>query len=154
MTYADTSFLVSVYGADVNSASAREFIGDHQPRLPFTFLHWPELAGAIWKRQPNAEEIWESIKADLDDSKKIYAPDLDADRIGQRAAGLIKNYGRQWGKLRALDSLHVAAAVEGGFRTFLSFDANSYQRVLAHDQKLSVWPPLTPDEKKRLKQIP
>ena len=152
MIYADTSFLVSVYGEDVNTTSAREFIGDHQPQLPFTFLHWPELARAIWKRQPDAEQIWETIQEDLNAGGKIFSPELDAGRIGQRAAGLIKNYCRRWTKLRVLDSLHVAAAVEGGFDTFLSFDSNSYQRVLAHDQKLAVWPALTADEKLRLRQ--
>ncbi len=152
MIYADTSFLVSIYGEDVNSVSAREFIGEHQPQLPFIFLHWPELASAIWKRQPNAERIWETVKEDLDDGVKIYSPEeLDANRIGQRAAGLIKNYSRRWAKLRVLDSLHVAAAVEGGFQTFLSFDSNSFQRVLAHDQKLTVWPPLTATEKSKLR---
>ncbi len=31
------------------------------------------------------------------------------------------------------------------------FDRNSFQRVLAHDQKLKVWPPPTAEEKSTLK---
>ena len=42
-------------------------------------------------------------------------------------------------------------AVTGHFKTFVSFDTNSYQPVLAHTQKLSIWPPLTAEEKKHLK---
>jgi len=39
-------------------------------------------------------------------------------------------------KLRSLDALHVAAAVTGNFKTFVSFDLRSFQRVLAVTQKL------------------
>jgi hypothetical protein len=32
---------------------------------------------------------------------------------------------------------HISAAVTGHFKTFVSFDAGSFQRVLAHAQKLA-----------------
>ena len=83
--------------------------------------------------------------------KKLAAHEADANRVSRRAAGLLRHYCSRWQKLRCLDTLHVAYAVEENFKTFLSFDIASYQRVLASSQKLKVWPPLTESEKKLLK---
>ena len=44
MIYADTSFIASAYGKDVNTAAARGYLLREEPTLPFGFLHWPELA--------------------------------------------------------------------------------------------------------------
>lgn len=151
MTYADTSFLSSCYIDDEQSEMALVYVESHRPRLPFTFLHWPEMSKATLAKSSNADKDWEKIKTDVSVGKKLFAAPMDADRVGRRAAGLMWNYYARWNKLRSLDAMHVAAAVEGGFKTFLSFDSNSYQRLLAHTQRLSVWPPLTDDEKKRLK---
>jgi len=152
MTYADTSFLVSAYSKDSNTSEARRFIVEYSPRLPFTFLHWPVVAKSLWTNSPErAEIIWEAIQQEISDGQKLYLPDLDADDVARRAAGLMKNYCLRWKKIRSLDTLHVSAAVTGHFKTFVSFDATSFQRVLAHSQKLSVWPPLTAAEQKHLK---
>jgi predicted nucleic acid-binding protein len=83
--------------------------------------------------------------------KKLYPLELEADLVARRAAGLIINYCPRWKKLRSLDALHVAAAVTGNFKTFVSFDLRSFQRVLAATQKLKVWPPLTAGEYQSLK---
>jgi predicted nucleic acid-binding protein len=152
MTYADTSFLASAYGGDSNTELARQFIRNHDPRLPFTFLHWPEITRALWIGHPEvAEQFWELVEEDLSHGQKLYLSDLDADAVARRAAGLMRNYCPRWKKLRSLDTMHVSAAVTGHFKTFVSFDSGSYQRVLAHVQKLSVWPPLTAEEKRHLK---
>ncbi len=152
MTYADTSVLVSAYGDDSNTDEARLFIAKFKPRLPFTFLHWPEVAKGLWTNHPErAEIIWDAIEQELSEGHKLYLPDLDADTVARRAAGMMKHFCPQWKKLRSLDTLHVSAAVTGHFRTFLSFDTGSFQRVLAHTQKLSIWPPLTMAEEKHLK---
>jgi len=151
MTYADTSFLASAYGQDVNSGIARDYLDREAPRLPFAFLHWPEAAKALWTgKSEEAERIWAEIERDISDGQKLYLPDLDADVVARRAAGMMKHFCPEWKKLRSLDTLHVSAAVTGHFRTFLSFDTGSFQRVLAHTQKLSVWPPLTAVEAKHL----
>lgn len=151
MTYADTSFLASAYGDDAHTEVARGFIAEHQPRLPFTFLHYPELAKVFWTNRPNeAEIIWDAIQQEISDGQKLFLPDLDADAVARRAAGLMRHFCPRWKKLRSLDVLHVSAAVTGHFKTFVSFDTNSYQRVLAQSQKLAVWPPLTAAEKKHL----
>jgi predicted nucleic acid-binding protein len=152
MIYADTSFIVSAYTSDLNSPEATDFLGSHKPTLPFVFLHWPEVAGSLWKSQPAPGKIWDMIQEDIYGGKKMQLLALDAETIGRRAAGLMKHYCPRWKKLRSLDALHVSAAVCGRFDTFLSFDSASFQRVLAHDQKLKVWPPLTDAEKARLKE--
>jgi predicted nucleic acid-binding protein len=149
--YADTSFIASSYVDDHHTSQAIEYLKKHTPRLPFIFLHWPELARAIAAKSPNAAEDWDAVKQDIQAGQKLYAATLDAERTGRRAAGLLRNFYQRWNKLRSLDAMHVAAAVESGSKIFLSFDANSYQRVLAATQKLQVWPPLTEDEKSRSK---
>jgi len=152
MIYADTSFIASAYGLDTNTASARHFIEANKPRLPLFFLHWPELAKSFWTSHPeSAETLWDWVKEDMAGGKKLYPLELEADLVARRAAGLIINYCPRWKKLRSLDALHVAAAVTGNFKTFVSFDRRSFQRVLAVTQKLKVWPPLTAGENQSLK---
>jgi predicted nucleic acid-binding protein len=152
MIYADTSFIASAYGLDANTASARHFIESNKPRLPLFFLHWPELAKSFWTSHPeSAETLWDWVKEDMAGGKKLYLLELEADLVARRAAGLIINYCPRWKKLRSLDALHLAAAVTGNFKTFVSFDMRSFQRVLAVTQKLKVWPPLTAAENQSLK---
>ena len=152
MIYADTSFIASAYGLDAHTASARHFIESNKPRLPLFFLHWPELAKSFWTSHPeSAETLWDWVKEDMAGGKKLYPLELEADLVARRAAGLIINYCPRWKKLRSLDALHVAAAVTGNFKTFVSFDRRSFQRILAVTQKLKVWPPLTAGENQSLK---
>lgn len=150
MTYADTSFIGSAYVADANTDEAKRYLTTHEPRLPFLFLHWPEITRAVFTKSTEPDAAWDTINADVLGGVKFHRPDVDADRVGQRAAGMLRNYVGRWPKLRSLDVMHVAAAIETGCKTFLSFDKSSFQRVLAHDQKLEVWPELSPEEKKRL----
>ncbi len=152
MSYADTSFIAAAYAVDVNTIEARRYMAEEEPRLPFTFLHWPEVAKALWTNHPaQAEAIWDELKDALADGQTLYRPELDADAVAQRAAGLMRHYAPRWPKLRAIDVMHVSAAVECHARTFLSFDTHSHQRVLAHTQKLKVWPALTSEETAKLK---
>jgi hypothetical protein len=151
MIYADTSFLTSAYSVDSNTGTARRFMMEFSPRLPFTFLHWPEVSKALWTNHPDqAEIVWDAIQLEIAEGQKLYLPDLEADTVARRAAGMMRHYCLRWKKMRSLDVLHVSAAVTGHFKTFASFDTNSFQRVLAHSQKLAVWPPLTATEQKYL----
>lgn len=152
MIYADTSFISASYAMDSHTPDVRRYMAQEEPRLPFVFLHWPEVAKAFWTSHPShAETLWEQLKSDLADGRTLYRPQVDAETIAQRAAGMIRGYAQRWPKLRAIDVMHVSAAVETGAKTFLSFDIRSYQRVLAHTQKLKLWPALTGEETGRLK---
>ena len=151
MTYADSSVIVSAYADDANTEAALGFILREKPKLPFTFLHWPEVAGSFWKSHPDPEARWELLQEDLAGGRKLFALPLDCERVARRAAGLMKGYCGRWNKLRSLDAMHVSAAVEAGAKLFLSFDTRSHQRALAHTQKLKVWPALTTEEVAHLK---
>lgn len=151
MTYADTSFIVSVYGRDVHTGAAQDYVRRHEPRLPFTFLHWPETVRSLLLNFPNGRQLWEEIEKDLQAGLKLRREVLEGQRVGQRAAGLLRGNLARWPALRSLDALHVAAAVESRAKTFLSFDSRSWQRVLASTQGLKVWPPLSAGENERLK---
>jgi hypothetical protein len=150
MIYADTSFLASLYLPDRQTGpQALAYAEQNKPCLPFMFLHWPELARAVWTT-PAAKAVWELIKADLAGGVKLKRHELDALRVGQRAAGMMRHYLSKWASLRSLDVMHVSCAIEMQARCFLSFDWNSSQRVLAHTQGLKVWPELKPEEVARI----
>ena len=151
MIYADTSFIGSLYVPDANTDAALDYVEKERPQLPFLFLHWPELAKTIFS-YPDPEGPWERFKADLAAGTKFQVPEIDPQRIGERAAGLMSHFCRPCPKLRSLDVMHVAAAIETGARHFLSFDVRSAQRILARTQNVKVWPPLTADEASRLKR--
>lgn len=151
MIYADSSFIVAALVENVDTPRADEFNAQEQ-RLPFTFLHWPEIARALWtNHQADAEAIWDELKTDINDGRTLYHARLDADTVARRAAGMMRGYAQRWPKLRSIDVMHVSAAVESRAKSFLSFDTNSFQRVLAHAQNLKVWPALTREETARLK---
>jgi len=97
MTYADTSFIASAYGKDVNTAAARSYLLREEPTLPFGFLHWPELTRFLWITQPEvADKIWDLVSEDLMERKKLAAHEADAKRISRRAAGLLRHYCPRW----------------------------------------------------------
>ena len=151
MTYADSSFLVSAYADDVNTAAADALLAEEKPRLPLVFFHWPEIARALFTyHAAKADAIWEDLRADFAAGRKFQAATIDLDRVALRAVGMIRDKVSRWPRIRAVDVMHVSAAVEFGAKRFLSFDSGSDQRILAHTQRLQVWPPLSAEEKKRL----
>ncbi len=151
MIYADSSFIVSAYTKDANAETAMAYLERHKPRLPFVFLHWPEIASAFWKFHPNPEKRWAEMEADIAAGKKMHTVETDPHRVARRAAAMMKRYASRWPVLRSLDVMHVAAAQEMSCKLFLSFDTSSAQRILAHVQGLKVWPELTTEEKGKLK---
>ena len=146
MIYADSSFIVAAYSADRHSPHAMAYVAAQKPKLPFTFLHWPEVAKSFWTNYSNPKPLWEIVQEDLADGIKLERHTVDAERTGRRAAGMIKGHCLKWPKLRSLDVMHVSAAVECQAKIFLSFDTRSFQRLLAHAQGLKVWPVLTAEE--------
>ena len=138
MIYADSSFLASAYVTDANTGAAVDYLTKHKPRLPFSFLHWPELTKTIFTFDAMPEEKWGKVEADLLGGRRLYVAREDCDRVARRASGLMRNYVKRWPSLRSLDVLHVATAIELGAKTFLSFDKQ--QRLLATEQKMVVLP--------------
>ena len=127
-TYADTSFLVSLYLSDAHSGKANAWMKRRAAPLPFTPLHRHELRNAIrlavWRKELDGaqrREIFRLIELDLKEGFLTHQPVAwneafrEAERIGEtqtEATGL-----------RATDLLHLGIASVLEATEFLSFDA-------------------------------
>jgi hypothetical protein len=127
-TYADTSFLFSLYATDANSSRADAWRQANPAPLPFTAFHRLELRNglslALFQQRLTLQEVqaaWQEVEADC-------------------AAGLLVTRGGLWHRVmveaeafalnqtpvvgcRTLDVLHVAAARLIGTTEFCTFDA-------------------------------
>lgn len=126
-TYADTSFLFSLYATDANSSKADVWRQANPAPLPFTAFHRLELRNALslalFQQRLTAQEVqaaWQEVENDC-------------------AAGLLVARGGLWHRVlmdaqtyatnhtptvgcRTLDILHVAAAKLIGTTDFCTFD--------------------------------
>ena len=126
-TYADTSYLFSLYATDANSIRADAWRQANPAPLPFTALHRLELRNALslalFQQRLNLAEIqaaWQEVENDC-------------------AAGLLVGRGGLWHRVlvdaetyalnhtpvvgcRTLDVLHVATAQLIGTPEFCTFD--------------------------------
>ena len=143
VAYADTSFLFSLYGNDANSAQARP-IGDslHAP-LAYTPLHRHELRNAFrlaaFRKVMTVERlraVLVEVEADAKAGVLLEVP-LAWAEVFTEAEALSSAHTESLG-IRALDVLHVAAAVALGVREFYTFAAR--QRTLAVKAGLKVRP--------------
>ena len=142
-TYADSSFLVSLFRLDDRSAAARRHMMRHPQSLPFNPLHRLEVRNAfrlgLKRREWSAAECktaFAQLDADLQEGFLDHAP-VEWTGALRRAEALSAAHTASLGN-RAADILHVAIAQESGARTFLSFDNN--QRALARVEGLTVKP--------------
>jgi predicted nucleic acid-binding protein len=123
--YADSSFFVSLYLADVHSRAAGELLSSGT-RVWFTPLHYAECTHAIVQ-----QVFFHNLQAA--EAQKVYAAlvsDQSAD-LWLRAeipvsafevcSDLARRYGPRLG-VRTLDSLHVACALELNAERFWTFD--------------------------------
>jgi len=126
-TYADTSFLFSLYATDANSIRADAWRQANPSPLPFTAFHRVELRNApslaVFQQRLTQQEVhaaWQAVEDDC-------------------AAGLLMASGGLWHHVlvdaqtyaqnhtptigcRTLDVLHVAAAKLTGTKEFCTFD--------------------------------
>jgi predicted nucleic acid-binding protein len=141
-TYADTSFLVSLYVLDANSAlAAAEMKTVKLPVLLTPFGEF-ELLNALYLRRIRKELSPAEIKA----ARALFNKDL-ADGIFQlepiapaayeRAKLLARKHTPRLGA-RALDVLHVASALTLHASSFYTFDRN--QKALAKREGLTTLP--------------
>jgi predicted nucleic acid-binding protein len=134
IVYADTSFFLSLYVKDANSRDAIVRASVH-PSLALTPLHLAEWANAV-----SALVFRNTLtRAEADDTFDEFEQDR---RIGlwahaelpeasfQRAVHLARNYVPLTGT-RALDTLHVACALELGAQEFWTFDDRQAQLAQA-----------------------
>lgn len=127
-TYADTSFLFSLYATDANSTKADAWRLTNPAPLPFTSFHRLELRNALslalFQQRltlPEVQAAWQEIESDF-------------------VAGLLVGRGGLWHRVmveaelialnqtpvvgcRTLDILHAATAKLIGTAEFCTFDA-------------------------------
>jgi predicted nucleic acid-binding protein len=139
----DTSFLVSLYGNDLHTPTAREHVRKLQQPLSITDLNEYEYEQTLrilaWRKLLTVAEVARQLatfNADCTFGRFITArPKLS--RVLQGARRLSAKYTITGGH-RIFDILLVAMALEVGATHFLTFDAN--QRKLAQAEKLKVAP--------------
>lgn len=127
VTYPDTSFLVTLYLIQKDSAKAASFMRHGKPSLICTLLHSHELRNAIrlavFRKEITKEQCQGALQAFEDDLKEgvLIQPSLvwkDAFRAAER---LSEAYTGKLGN-RGIDILHVATALTLGTKSFLTFD--------------------------------
>jgi len=141
--YADTSFLFSLYGNDVNSPQARSIGNTLEAPLAFTPLHRHELRNAFRLavfRRVMTTELCRVVLAELESDIKIGAlvgtPVAWAE-VYAGAEALSAAHTATLGT-RGFDVLHVAAAVALGAKDFHTFDIR--QKALAVKAGMAVTP--------------
>jgi predicted nucleic acid-binding protein len=141
IAYADTGFLVSLYGEDVNSAASTALVAS-KPVFLLTPLIEVEFVNALELRVFRKE--WSSRDARLvhqrfleHQAAGLFRIELLRPEVWDRAIALSRRRGAVLGT-RTLDLLHVAAALVLRADVLFSFDAR--QRSLAKSENLRVLP--------------
>lgn len=140
--YPDTSFLCALYRLQVNSARAAAYFArlagplEVSSLLVFEFrqsvrfqvrLHRLDAAKGF-PREPGAKMLAD-LKADLAAGVVVIRP-FPWHEVHARAERLSERHTDDHGH-RAMDILHVAAALTGGATKFLTFDANQKKLAVA-----------------------
>lgn len=148
MTYADASFLVSLYLRDTNSAAAVAYVKGQRQALPLTALQRHEMRNALrlavfrTKTSPapvteaDARAALAQIDADLISGNLVSCPLPWSDTMSV-AERLGDAHSMTLG-VRGMDLLNVAAAVATKAKVFMTFDIR--QRAIAQAAGLKVLP--------------
>lgn len=141
--YADSSFLVSCYVPDTNTAKAKTWLSHTGTPLIFTALHTLEVRNAfklgVFRglfSAADAATTWGNLEKDLRSGRLIKTAVnwpvafRIATQLSERHSAVIGT--------RSLDVLHIAAAKTLGAVELLSFDTR--QRTLAAAAGLSTSP--------------
>lgn len=126
MTYADTSFLISLYTLDANSAAAAAYVRSAAAPFPLTPFGRLELINSIHLRHFRGEIALAESKAALADlasdlAAGVFSPIPTPPAMYERAQSLISRRTALLGA-RGVDIVHVAAALEIHAESFLTFD--------------------------------
>ena len=143
IAYADTSFLVSLYGQDAHSARAQALAATFRVPLALTPLLRHEARNAIrlalFRKEITAAEGQAVISAIEDDTRTgmlVETPVAWAE-VYAEAEALSAAHTEKLGT-RALDVLHVASAAALGVKEFYTFDVR--QKALAVKAGMKVKP--------------
>jgi predicted nucleic acid-binding protein len=143
VTYADSSFLVSLYADERNSALARAYVAGNAHPICLTSFSKAETEHALrlfaFRKLIALDEMTQCLLLfEEDQGSGIYhLLIMGNEELFQRASQLSKRHGLELG-VRFLDVVHVAAAVLAKANLFLTFDAR--QGKLAKAVGLQVRP--------------
>jgi predicted nucleic acid-binding protein len=137
---ADTSFLVSLYTPDANSAEAQGCALEHgeiwlAPFGEFEFINAIQLR--VFRKEITPHEADQSLRAFDDDTGTFLRRRAMPATAYEQAFLLARRHTRQTG-VRSLDILHVAIALTLDAEVFLTFDRA--QKRLARSAGLKVRP--------------
>lgn len=142
-SYADTSFLVSLYRKDDSQDAAKNFIARTRLVVSFSPLNRIELRNALRNAQSfgqiteeDRRAAFRQIENDFDAGLLAHVA-VDWTNVLRRADDLSEEQAGREGQ-RTIDLLHVAIALESWAEVFLSFDKR--QRRLARAAGLKVKP--------------
>ena len=141
--YADTGFLCSLYAPDAHSARAIRAMSKQAFPLAYTWIHQLEFRNALRLRVFRGE----ITPAERDASLNLLLADLASGVLAHNqpalpdlmteAERLSATHSERIGT-RSLDILHVAAALVGGARNFLTFDVRQTKLAKAAGLKVKV----------------
>lgn len=141
IAYADTGFLISLYGQDAHSARATSLVKS-RPVFFLTPLGEAEFTNAVqlqvfreqWTRR-EARLVQEQFQQHQ--AAGVFRIEPLGTEVWEKALVLSRRYSAKLGT-RTLDLLHVAAALVLGPDAFYTFDER--QRRLAKAERLRVLP--------------
>ena len=143
VAYADTSFLVSLYGQDANSAPAQELAAMFKTPLAFTPLLRHEARNAVrlavFRKEITPDEsraVLAAMEADTKNGVLVENPVAWAEVYAE--AEVLSAAHTETIGTRAFDVLHVAAAAALGVKEFYTFDVR--QKALAVKAGMKVKP--------------
>jgi len=126
-TYADSSFLVSLYRKDRNASAADRYMARRSTTIGFSPLNRIELRNALRNLTARGEIdehdcrlAFRQIEDDLDSGLFLHLA-VNWTETFHRADELSLQHPTAQGQ-RTIDLLHVAIALEARATTFLSFD--------------------------------
>jgi len=130
-SYLETSFLVSLYAADVNSPAAAAYIGHASGPFPLTSFGELELSNAIQLRVFRREITLGQAKAAManvatDLTSGMFSLVATPVAVYETARQLVRKHTSSLG-VRTLDILHVAAAMVMKADAFYTFDRRQAQ---------------------------
>lgn len=139
-TYADTSFLVSLYSLDANSAAAARIMQASKPDRFISTLGELEVVNAMGLRVFRKEVSAAQAQSSLDDFEKdlragVFQLRPLTEQVFERARQLSRQTTPKLGA-RTADLLHVAAALELSADSLYTFDQQ--QRRLAQTVRLKL----------------
>lgn len=143
VTFADTSFLFSLYGSDPNTPKAVAWISRHRNPIMITAFGRYELANAVRFAEfkgtvapGKASVFWSEFESDLT-SGRIVPQTCNLAEVIDEATRISEKHTVARGH-RSFDILHVAAAVVLRGEFFLSFDVNQRRLAVAEGLKCPV----------------